>query len=164
MKTDKKALLEYAEKNGWRYPKNYVWAMYSCYGGAIGGYLLCMLMLSEKAISGINFLSLVGNIFGLVIFSFIGAFVGVALGFIPATLTGFCVANCKIVISNLTDYLKLFIVGGLITLIFGLIWFFFNDKVDVFKDFNFYLGTIILGGLTSMICGRLFLPKLPKDF
>lgn len=37
MKADKKALLEFAQNNGWKYPRLYVWSAFSLFGGLTGG-------------------------------------------------------------------------------------------------------------------------------
>lgn len=153
MKTDKKALLAYAEKNNWRYPKLYVWSAFSLFGGLIGGIGASLYNFLYNLTIGDSLLSL-GDYIGI-------ALLGGIFGFPPATLTGLYASLRKIVLSSFLDYFHLYLVGTLISAIDFNLWDNFSDGWQRYVEL-WQIGSI--GGISAMICGKLFLPKLPKNF
>ncbi|OPH37463.1 hypothetical protein B5J94_05695 [Moraxella lacunata] len=65
------------------------------------------------------------------------------------------------------DYGFLFLIGSLSVLFSITILIIITDPNPFIFDFNDTIITILLaiiGGISAMICGKLFLPKLPKNF
>lgn len=153
MKADKKALLEFAQNNGWKYPRLYVWSAFSLFGGLTGGIcvsaydFLYNLTIGDSLLSVSDYLSL--------------AILGGIFGFPPATLTGLYASFRKIILTNFIDYLHLYLVGTLISAIDFNLWGNFSDGWQRYLEL-WQIGSI--GGISAMICGKLFLPKLPKNF
>lgn len=159
MKTDKKALIAYADQNGFKYPRLLIWLKFSFTGGIIGGLLfgIYLMFVIHTATESYSLLSTIKDIL-------VCGLAGFFVGFLPASLTGLYITLRKIAIKNYIQYLELFFIGGIITILFGLIWLIYDNKNNTLKDFYFYLAAMILGGLSTVICGKLFLPKLPKNF
>lgn len=111
----------------------------------------------------------------LTIFFVIAAFMAI----IPAFITGIWVANTKTYICNKKDYLKIFNKGVISCFIlFFIISFIIIDLINglpiqylpsrIYDNFSkeYYVLIIfsLIGGLSSVITAKLFLPKPPKDF
>ncbi|STZ09448.1 Uncharacterised protein [Moraxella caprae] len=92
---------------------------------------------------------------------------GILLGFIPALLTGIYLSIKEFIIIEAKDYGFLFLIGSLSVLFSITILIIITNPNPLIFDFNDTIITILLaiiGGISAMICGKLFLPKLPKNF
>ena len=156
MKNDKEVMLEFAEQNGWKYPRLWTCLTFSLVGGVIGGLFFGICLAGSEWLYLKESFSILNAVKDILISSIAGFFVG----FLPASVTGIYVALRKIIISKKVHYLELFLIGGIITIIFGLNWLIYYNKKDNLVYIQFYLDAMILGGLTSIICGKLFVPKL----
>lgn len=160
MKIDKKFLIENAKENGWEYPKSAVWGQFTLFGGAIGGLTLGVLIiifniLFDKVPSFNR-----GTFLMFFATPFLLGFFGIFVGMIPATLTGYVIARKKLIITNLYDYGYLFAVGTFFTFICLFILLVIFDKIQRIEDFLTIIIPSMLGGLSAIVCGKLFLPKL----
>lgn len=166
----KKEILNYAKQNGFLYPKKKVIFGYGLCGGTIGFFIMMFGAFTENMIkdagrilsyipSDITIYSIIVNVFGFLFGSFV---FGTVFGCIPAVLTGIYCAIFNFIIVKKLDYIHLYVVGTLFSAIYFDFW---GDLLDEFWQRMYDLwewGSI--GGISSMICGKLFLPKLPKDF
>lgn len=170
MKTDKQSLLKFAEQNGWLYPKEKVILLFTLCGGAVGGFVLGIFIGLPFIIS----IDIDDNIKILreFLFFIIGiTSISILVGGIPALLIGIYLAMTEFIIANKKDYLLLLLIGGMITVFICLILIFvlaITNK-EMIDGSNTVILLILLilflsGGLSAMICGKLFLPKLPKNF
>lgn len=163
MKTDKRALLAYAEQNGFKYQKSEVWGKFSIFGGGIGGILLGILTIIFNLFSDKYQSVTRGDFLMFFVVPFLFGFLGTFVGIVPATFTGYFIARKKIIITRLADYGYLFVIGTFFTFICLLILLVIFKEINNLKDLSIIIPSM-LGGATAMICGKLFLPKLPKDF
>lgn len=165
----KKEILEYAKQNGFVYPKFKVIFGFVVLGGVIGGNITGHLLFFDDFIKNINNLDVVDFLLSELKFIFGFSFFGIWTGGIPAFLSSLYFPKKEFFIINTKDYFKIFMVGFLITAICALFVVMFgnqqsNIKSSIFDVFIIPLPLAIIGGIPSMICGKLFLPKLPKDF
>ncbi|WP_019518994.1 hypothetical protein [Faucicola boevrei] len=166
----KKEILEYTKQNEFVYPKEKVILGFTLLGGMVGGFIfglgIMLVFIIGDIINNKNILtvnSFVELLLSLLSFSLVGLFVGG----IPALITGIYLAMTEFIIINKKDYLSLLLTGGIITIFICLILIFLKTANEASLDFGVNLILLILffiGGLSAMICGKLFLPKLPKDF
>ena len=139
------------------YPTNLVGWGYSLMGGAIGG-----------AIAGVFFIFDTQNIEVLIFIIIMSIIFGAVLGLIPSIITGVWIANNKTTIKSIEDYCKVFLMGFLVSSVYGLLATIISQYVfdwRITNNFNQYLLSItggmgLLGGLSSMILGKIILPKV----
>ncbi|OPH38962.1 hypothetical protein [Moraxella equi] len=168
----KKEILAYAKQHGFIYPKEKVILLFILLGGAVGGFVailsmgLWLLLISIlKNPSGIfDYLQ-----YFIVSFLTIPLFMlyGILLGFIPALLTSIYLSIKEFIIIETKDYGFLFLIGSLSVLFSITILIIIADPNPFIFDFNDTILTILLaiiGGISAMICGKFFLPKLPNNF
>lgn len=158
--TTKQEILAYAKQNGFVYPKFKVIFGFGLGGGAVGGFFLGLynsffgfLQMPNKDII------LILNTFAQsIVISLLFSLLGILFGAIPAFFTSFYLTATDFIIVKKFDYIKLFLVGFVAT--FFIYCFMLIIKENLINNILFYS----LGGISAMICGKLFLPKLPKDF
>ena len=139
------------------YPTNLVGWGYSLMGGAIGG-----------AIAGVFFIFDTQNIEVLIFIILMSIIFGAVLGLMPSIITGVWIANNKTTIKGIEDYCKVFLMGFLVSSVYGLLATIVSQYVfdwRITNNFNQYLLSItggmgLLGGLSSMILGKIILPKV----
>lgn len=164
--TTKQEILTYAKQNGFVYPKFRVGFYFGLFGGMIGvmtmlifDFISQIILNEANLFDNINILSFFEGIFYFAMFS---AFFGTVFGCIPALLTGIYCAIFNFIIMKKLDYIHLYVVGTIFSAIYFNFWAnlsyeFWQRMYELWK-----LGSI--GGISAMICGKLFLPKLPKEF
>ena len=139
------------------YPTNLVGWGYSLMGGAIGG-----------AIAGVFFIFDTQNIEVLIFIIIMSIIFGAVLGLIPSIITGVWIANNKTTIKSIEDYCKVFLMGFLVSSVYGLLATIVSQYVfdwRITNNFSQYLlpitgGMGLLGELSSMILGKMILPKV----
>ena len=150
-----------------KYPTGKVLTCYALFGGGIGGliHLLgVMLFPINETISrhswqhvGLNnfFLAMLGAI----------AF-GTLFGFIPSIVTSIIIVLRKIVLSSVWQYFRLFVIGCFVTFFIFVIAFHDINRLVTSNTLVTWLGILvfngrlaIVGGLSSVIVGKLVLPK-----
>ncbi|MBE9577659.1 MULTISPECIES: hypothetical protein [Moraxella] len=162
----KKEILAYAKQHGFIYPKIKVIFGFGLLGGMIGLMTVFVIdRMTRLIVNGgnlfydINIISLIEKIFSVLLFSII---FGTVFGCIPAILTGIYCAIFNFIIAKNLDYLHLYVVGTIFSAIYFNHWINLPDEFWQIIYTLFSLGSI--GGISAMICGKLFLPKLPKNF
>lgn len=146
------------------YPTGKVLTCYALFGGGIGGLIHLigvMLFPMKETISwqqgGLNnfFLAMLAAI----------AF-GTLFGFIPSILTSIIIVLRKIVLSSVWQYFRLFVIGCFVTFFIFVIAFHDINRLFTSNTLVTWLGILvfngrlaIVGGLTSVIVGKLVLPK-----
>lgn len=129
-----------------KYPTSRVITLYLFFGGAVGGGLIGLLLLL-----------LIGKL-GAILFIPIGMIWGLGLGLIPATLTGIFAAYFELV-REPKDLAVVTIVGAFITVIYTLIAIIImGENMEVIEV---SVMAALLGGLSALVTGLLFLPKFP---
>ncbi len=149
------------------YPTNFVGWSYSLLGGATGGLIVGMLFI-------INMQSIEAFIWVTLIFVMFGSM----LGLIPAVITGIWIAKNKISIKFFEDYNRLFNIGFLISSIYAALVTTITSIYMLYYSDNISFGNVVtglliillvaagiglLGGLSSMLLGKLILPKVPAQ-
>lgn len=164
--TTKKEILEYTKQNGFVYPKFKIVLYFGLFGGMIGlmtmlifDFISRIILKDVNLLDNINILSFFEGIFYFAMFS---TFFGTVFGFIPALLTGVYCAIFNFIIMKKLDYMHLYIIGTIFSAIYFNFWANLSDDFWQRMYELWKLGSI--GGMSAMICGKLFLPKLPKDF
>ncbi|AWY19719.1 hypothetical protein [Moraxella bovis] len=170
----KKEILAYAKQHGFIYPKIKVIFGFGLLGGMIGGIMFCCIgfMIETTYEQIINHISHKGiiSLFLKLPFYILGfAFLGAWAGGIPAFLTGIYLSFKNFIFIDKKDYVKIFAIGFLITSIFALLMVVFsnqqpNMQITIWDFFLISFPLAIIGGISAMICGKLFLPKLPNNF
>ena len=91
---------------------------------------------------------------------------------IPSIITGVWIVNNKTTIKSIEDYCKVFLMGFLVSSVYGLLATLISQHVfewRITNNFSQYLfryllpitgGMGLLGGLSSMILGKMILPKV----
>ena len=146
------------------YPTGKVLTCYALFGGGIGGLIHLigvMLFPMKETISwqqgGLNnfFLAMLAAI----------AF-GTLFGFIPSILTSIIIVLRKIVLSSVWQYFRLFVIGCFVTFFIFVIAFhdinrlFTSNTLVTWLGIQLFNGRLaIVGGLSSVIVGKLVLPK-----
>lgn len=166
----KQESLDHAKQNGFVYPKEKVILLFTLLGGMVGGFIfglgIMLVFIIDNIINNKNILtvnSFVELLLSLLNFSLVGLFIGG----IPAFLTGLYLAITEFIIINKKYYLSLLLTGGIVTvftLLILIILMITNEGITDWSATLILLIIFLIGGLSSMICGKLFLPKLPKDF
>ena len=147
-----------------KYPTGKVLTCYALFGGGIGGLIHLigvMLFPMKETISwqqgGLNnfFLAMLAAI----------AF-GTLFGFIPSILTSIIIVLRKIVLSSVWQYFRLFVIGCFVTFFIFVIAFHDINRLFTSNTLVTWLGILvfngrlaIVGGLSSVIVGKLVLPK-----
>lgn len=173
--TTKQEILAYAKQNGFVYPKLKVGFYFGLVGGAVGGFVVILSIALWTL-----FTSILENPSGTIdyFWDFIYSFLAIPLflffstlfGGIPALLTGIYLSIKEFIVINRKDYGLLFLIGSLSVLfcfIIIAILEIINDPSKLtynHNDVEITIPFIIIGGISAMICGKLFLPKPPKEF
>ena len=148
------------------YPKSKVITAYLCFGGAIGGgvigLVLSMLLILATVLEGHSLQKIIFTLVLalLAILSF--AFWGLIIGFIPATLTGCLVARLKLY-RNDKGLLQSAIIGVISTVICALLFTVFSNTTFSFSFFIFVVFAAFLGGVSAYVVGLFVLPKPSLD-
>ena len=150
------------------YPTGKVLTCYTLFDGGISGLIHLigvMLFPMNETISrhswqhvGLNnfFLAMLGAI----------AF-GTLFGFIPSIVTSIIIVLRKIVLSSVWQYFRLFVIGCFVTFFIFVIGFHDINRLFTSNTLGTWLGILvfnggrlaIVGGLSSVIVGKLVLPK-----
>lgn len=151
------------ELNDHLYPSSSVRWGYSLLGGATGGAIVGMILGLLSIFDGLN----VAAIILVTIFSIIFGFV---LGLLPAIITGLWIAKENIQINDAKDYLRIFFIGFSVSSIYALlallVVFGFSldrltlDVANLFKGLEFIAGMGWIGGMSSIVLGKLVVPKV----
>lgn len=135
------------------------------FGGIFGGLILCLGDVS------INMLDLdhyiwTYNLKEILFMLFWYKMIGLVFGFIPAFLTGIYCLTLKLNIKTWIDYIHLFTIGYILSFIYFLVSDKFFIKIKGFVLFSTeedYSLFGFIGGISAIICGKLFLPKRNKE-
>lgn len=170
----KKEIVAYAKQHGFIYPKIKVIFGFGLCGGIIGvimfGCIHFMIETTyEQTINHISHNGMINSFLKLPFYIFGFAFLGSGVGGIPAFLTGIYLSFKNFIFIDKKGYIKIFTIGFLITAIFALLIVVFgnqqpNMQITIWDLFIMPFPLAIIGGISAMICGKLFLPKLPNNF
>lgn len=143
------------------YPKSKVIFGFGLAGGTIGGFFVALANIFLRLVDYANDQRLLYESLEMIVFSLtIMPLFGILVGGIPAFLTGICLACLQFSIGKKTHYTKLFLIGLMITCVTYLAFSLIFDYSITPKDITDSLQFGIVGGLSSMVCGFLFLPKI----
>lgn len=153
----KQHILENAKQNGFVHPKAKLILGFGLLGNFIGGLLFGIPIFLGALLD--NGFALTSNDltepFYFMLFFIIIAF---GYGLIPAFLTGLILAYKKYSIRRFSDYAFVALVGAGVSV--GITLMPANSSLNLILHMYYFLISIaIVGGLSSMICGKLFLPK-----
>lgn len=146
-----------------KYPKNKIFFSYMLLGSLIGSlltvsiiaiYLMLMDYYSEPAVDAKPFIDIILELMG---FIFIYGLIGVAVGIIPASITGLLIIKQKIYKNYWYDYIKLGLIGFLVSFLFYFLIFFIFD-IGNFRIIEPAVISII-GAIASVFTGYFVLPK-----
>ena len=150
-----------------KYPTGKVLTYYALFGGGIGGLIHLigvMLFPMNETISRHSWQHVGLNNFYLAMLGAI-AF-GTLFGFIPSIVTSIIIVLRKIVLSSVWQYFRLFVIGCFVTFFIFVIAFHDIDRLFTSNTLVTWLGILvfngrlaIVGGLSSVIVGKLVLPK-----
>ncbi|MDO4896404.1 MAG: hypothetical protein Q3971_03480 [Moraxella sp.] len=165
--TTKQEILAYAKQNGFVYPKFKVIFSYGLFGGMIGFCILILGAFTEALMqdaSGVFFrmttdITIHSMMIGIFSFLMGVSILGAVFGCIPALLTGIYCAMFNFIIMKKLDYIYLYVVGTIFSAIYFNHWLNLPDEFWQ-RLYDLWLWGSI-GGISAMICGKLFLPKLP---
>ncbi|UNU74180.1 hypothetical protein LU293_04620 [Moraxella nasovis] len=142
------------------YPTAKIIILYPLLGGVVGGVLSLPYFLFNLTVNTQDgyFLVIFEMIFLVLIFSFV-------VGLLPALLAGIMMVIFKIHVGNFKSYFKAFVIGFvavvlaylglmLLTVLSGADWSDWSAKKEVTT-----LWFALLGGLSSVVLARLFVPK-----
>ncbi len=149
-----------SNKSHEHYPTARVITAYSCFGGAIGGgviglilaVLLVLGMVLKHNFSQEIVFTLVLSLLLIPVY----AFFGFMIGLIPATFTGWIAARLKLY-RNYEGLLQSTVIGAISTVICALLLLIFNDITFSFAACIF---AIVVGGISGYLTG---LSGLPND-
>lgn len=154
----KQHILENTKQNSFVYPKAKVILGFGIIGTLIGTLLLMIPIFFGVVLdNGISFnqSDVIESLYFLGFFMVVGAM----FGCVPAFLTGIILALKEYSICRLLDYCWVFLLGAVLS---------FGGFILMMRElYEVWVIIALLGGISSMICGKLFLPKLsdlPKDF
>lgn len=144
------------------YPKSKVIFGFGLTGGAIGGFFVALANIFLRSVDYTNDQRLLYEFLEMIVFSLtILPLFGILVGGIPAFLTGICLACLQFSIGKKTHYVQLFLTGMIITFIVYGIFIVSTGYFSIgLKDIVDNLQFSIVGGLSSVVCGFLFLPKI----
>ncbi|MDO4441391.1 MAG: hypothetical protein Q4B81_04335 [Moraxella sp.] len=135
-------------------------------GGAVGGFLIALVSIFYQFVDYIQNRRLFYDFIETVVASlFFMPLIGAVVGSIPALLTGIYLAYTRFYIAEKAHYAYLFLMGIVVSFLVFVIAFtvIFHGKSVASEDIMGCLLFSLAGGLSAMICGKLFLPKIPKD-
>lgn len=174
----KKNSIDTAKKDP--YPSQYVFCSYTIFGGTVGGALVGI----GSAMIDILFSNGSSSIFITMIVIVLCIALGFIIGLVPAMLTAWLIIRRKIILNRLTDYLKIFAIGFIVTSLCFLVFItFFYLKSYFVAYLNAYFNRLsyphfvvnttdiimalkmswligLIGGISSVIVGKWRLPKL----
>lgn len=135
------------------YPTNTVIKKYLLMGGPIGGLLLwplfAVMTILEESVS-------IGLILDIVLGVISLAVGGLILGFVPALITGIIIGTAKLYFNSVLQAMVIFFIGFTSTLI---CLFVFTSDQNITRLEGIALTIATVGGLSAVVCGRLFVPK-----
>ena len=144
------------------YPKVNVITAYLCFGGAMGGGLigliLAMLLILEAVLENYFLQKIIFTLVLALLTIPSCAFLGLIIGLIPATLTGFLVARLKLY-RNDRGLSQSAIIGSLSTIIYAFLPIAFTDITFSFGFFIFIVFAAFIGGVSGYLTGLSVLPK-----
>lgn len=148
------------------YPRFRVVMCFLLAGGAVGGFLIALVSIFYQFVDYIQNRRLFYDFIETVVASlFFMPLIGAVVGSIPALLTGIYLAYTRFYIAEKAHYAYLFLMGIVVSFLVFVIAFtvIFHGKSVASEDIMGCLLFSLAGGLSAMICGKLFLPKIPKD-
>lgn len=170
--TTKQEILASGKQPGFIYPKVKVILAYAFVVPMIGFLLsflglLIIVLLNQQSMNNYEF--------ALIVASFIIAFV---VAIIPALMMGVWIAKSQIYIKQKKDYVGLFLKGFLCCVVFlmlAILFLIINDLANglpahyissrlydnFIKQYPAMILFTMIGGISSMLCGKLFLPRFP---
>lgn len=139
------------------YPKNKIFLSYMLLGSLIGSLLttsIIAIYLKSMDYHSEPFIDIILKIMGFTLFF---GLIGVVVGIIPASITGLLIIKQKIYKNHWYDYIKLGLIGFLVSFSFYLAIFFIFD-IGGFRIID-STSISIVGAISSIITGYLVLPK-----
>lgn len=136
------------------YPTNKILYTYAILGGLVGGLLIGLFALVGELDGIKDILDFIGSVLFI---SIIGMFVG----FIPATATGYLIGRFKFY-KKPSHFIIISLIGFFTSFIFALVFLFFTDKLSlesVNDDLTIMSVMGLLGALSAIIIGWFVLPK-----
>ncbi|WP_434352829.1 hypothetical protein VH441_06385 [Psychrobacter sp. HD31] len=144
------------------YPTAKIMLMYTFLGSYIGGMIVCFYIFIESFIQqGINEqnIDILGGLF-------LVGFLGILFGFMPALLTALWIVYKRYYRNTFQVYLKIFSIGFIVSLIFYILAVLLfiiissdENGYDMAALFDLNYGKLsLIGGLSSVVVGRLCLP------
>lgn len=140
-----------------KYPKNKIFFSYMLLGSLIGSLLtvsIIAIYLKSMDYHSEPFFTLIGRIISFILFF---GLIGVAVGIIPASITGLYIIKQKIYKNHWQDYMELWLIGFLVSFLFYFLIFFIFD-IGNFRIIEPAVISII-GAISSIITGYFVLPK-----
>lgn len=148
--------------NDYLYPSNSVRWSYSLLGGPTGGAIVGAILGLLSIFDGPNIAAIMFIIMLSVIFGFV-------IGLLPSIITGVWIAREKIQINDAKDYLRIFFIGCSVSSIYALIALLIVsgysldtlvlDVTNLFKGLMAIAAMGWLGGMSSIVLGKLVVPK-----
>lgn len=146
------------------YPKSKVIFGFGLTGGAIGGFFVALANIFLRLVDYANDQRLFYEFLEMIVFSLtILPLFGILVGGIPAFLTGVYLTYIRfnLNLDKKTHYVQLFLIGTIITFVVYTIFIVSTGYFSIrLKDIVDNLQFSIVGGLSSVVCGFLFLPKI----
>ena len=150
-----------------KYPTGKVLTCYALFGGGIGGLIHLigvMLFPKNETISRQSWQH--GGLSNFFLAMLVAIAFGTLFGFIPSILTSIIIVLRKIVLSSVWQYFKLFLIGCFVTFFISVIAFHDINRLFTSNTLVTWLGILVfnsrlamVGGLSSVIIGKLALPK-----
>ena len=136
------------------YPTNKILYTYAVLGGLVGGVLIGMVGMAGELDGIKDIVDFIGSVL------FIGI-IGMFVGFIPATATGYLISKFKFY-KKPSHFFIISLIGFFTSFIFALAFLFFTDKLSlesVNDDLTIMSVMGLLGALSAIIIGWFVLPK-----
>lgn len=145
-----------------KYPKNKIFLSYMFLGSLIGSLLTVSIIAIYIGLFYYNSEPFIDIILEFMAFILIYGLIGVAVGIIPASITGLYIIKQKIYKNYWQDYMELGLVGFLVSLLFysAICFYIYDGDSELIQPVAiFILATSIVGAISSIITGHLVLPK-----
>ena len=135
------------------YPTNTVIKQYLLIGGPIGGLLLwplfAVMTIMDEGVS-------IGLILDIIVSIISLAVGGLILGFVPALITGIIIGSAKLYFDSVLQAMVIFFIGFTSTIACLLLS---TSGQDFTGSEVMALAIATVGGLSAVVCGKLFIPK-----
>lgn len=145
-----------------KYPKNKIFFSYMLLGSLIGSLLtvsIIAIYLKSMDYHSEPFFTLIGEMISFILFF---GLIGVAVGIIPASITGLYIIKQKIYKNHWQDYMELGLIGFLVSFLFysAICFYVYNGNFEIIQPVAIYIFAIsIIGTISSIITGYFVLPK-----